>query len=85
MKITTESGSVYEFEGDKVRRVNADAVKRADGEWLTVLRHTPIEVGLEVTFFLESLAEYGPDDDGNQNTGSTVATVRRTTPIVSIQ
>lgn len=79
--IRTESGSVYEVEGDRIRRHNAYAAKRADDEWVKLVHPLTTEslVGHQAVLVLESLAPFGPDDYGMEGGGPTV----RTTSIVT--
>jgi len=81
MRVMTESGSEYDFEANRMRRVNHGDVKRADGEWVKILSHSPVEVGSPIFFVLEPLGKYGPDDHGNENGG---VTTRITTPVVAV-
>lgn len=86
MRFTTESGSVYEIREvnglhREVRRVNDGFGKRADGEWVRLLQHSPVEVGVNVILEMVSLSPYGPDDSGNRDGGPTV---RRTAPVVEV-
>lgn len=88
MKFQTESGSVYEIDGDHIRRVNTLATKRADGEWLRMVTVPEVELGQPVRTAIESLAQYGPDDEGNE-TGEVDEetykfTYRVTTPVERI-
>lgn len=75
-RITTQSGTVYEFDllGRKVRRVPLDeyASMRQDEQWLDFEFGYPPAVGSSVVLMLEPLGE------GD-------VTVRRTTPVVSIE
>lgn len=86
MRVTTETGSVYEFTGGSVRRVNDTAQKRADGSWvrlITMFPKTP-EVGYSMVLVLESLSALGPDDDGRElHGGSTTRTTSRVTRVES--
>ena len=72
MRVTTATGSVYEFEPDSVRRVNPAGPLRRDGDWLAVTDGTVPAVGRPMVLFLEPLGE------GD-------STERRTTPVVSIE
>ena len=54
MRVHTESGSVYEIDDDKVRRVGNHDM-RGDGEWLTFRHLHPVTVGLPMGFVLEPL------------------------------
>lgn len=73
LKATTASGSVYEFEDGRVRRLRSDggAELRRDGDWLLLQEGTVPEVGFPLVMKLEPL-------------GDTPQTWRRTTPVVSI-
>ncbi len=86
MIVTTESGSVYEFEADRVRRVNTDATKRGDGEWQTLFTMFPKTptVGHPMVLVLESLARYGGDDQGTPPEFVSGETTRRTTPVTEV-
>ena len=79
----TESGSAYEIIGNEVRRLNPDDPKRADGAWVTLHHHTPIEIGKRVTLTMDSLTEYGPDDFGTVTADP--ITTRTTTPVTGIE
>lgn len=84
MRVTTESGAVYEFAGNHVRRVNESHVKRSDGDWvrlITMYPPTP-EVGVSMVLVLESLAPYGVDDHGTTNPSD--VTERVTTRVVEV-
>ena len=79
MKFLTESGSIYEIDGDHIRRINVGYEKRADGEWIRLLETPKIEVGECAFLVLENLSEYGEDDYGNLVKSE--ATWRRTSPV----
>lgn len=88
---TTSSGSHYEIDrdaivGDRIRRVNRTAEKRADGAWIHLISHfpNPIEEGSSVFLELASLADYGRDDHGTppEDTGPIIT--RTTTPITKV-
>jgi hypothetical protein len=85
IRFTTETGSTYEIDGDKVRRVGEYwNAKRADGEWVRLAGELPeVVVGEPVTLILESLSAYGPDDDGVENSPSPV-TFRKTSRVKSV-
>lgn len=72
MRVETETGSVYEFLPDRVRRVNPEGRLRRDGDWLSVSDGTVPFKGRPMVLFLEPLGE-GPH------------TERRTTAVVSIE
>lgn len=55
MKVTTESGAVYEFSGDKVRRICEGHQLREDGEWTTVLAANEPKMGKQMDLFLQPL------------------------------
>ena len=69
-KIITETGSVYENDGDRVRRVGKHKLRR-DGEWLQLLEPVHVKVGHSVKMVLEPL-------------GDGVATIRTTSKVVEI-
>lgn len=86
-RVTTESGSVYEIDGDRIRRLPDPRVKRnimrADGEWKTLLQPmADPRVGEPLTLILEPLVAYGPDGYGNTHGGPTM---RFTTPVTSVE
>lgn len=65
--VKTESGSVYEFDGDMVRRVNPDGEKRGDGRWIKMVKPiapTQEDVGSGMLLVLDSLSDEGADDYG---------------------
>lgn len=85
MIVVTESGTEYEFEIFRVRRLlpktksrvrrlltRASASLRRDGEWLNLLGSLYIEVGKPMTMVLEPLGEFG-------------VTVRVTSPVIEIR
>lgn len=84
-RVTTKSGAVYEFNGDRVRRVNTSHEKRADGKWVKLIQVIPKlpEVGQGMVLIMESLAGWGPDDAGTSAPSD--VTTRTTTPIVDIK
>lgn len=87
----TESGSTYEIRDLNpaeryLRRANPEAGKRADGDWVRLYSVIPIGgpyVGRRAHLTLDPLAEYGADDEGNQDT-TTAYTIRTTTPVTKI-
>ena len=85
MRFTTETGTTYEIEDDKVRRVGEYwNTKRADGEWVRLAGGVPeIVVGEPVMLILETLSAYGPDDNGVKNSPSPV-TFRKTSRVKSV-
>jgi len=80
--VYTESGSTYEIDGTRIRRINVNATKRADGEWLQLLATPDIIVGASMLLQLEPLNSFGPDDDGMQV--ASLCTTRITTPVVKV-
>ena len=80
MKFTTYSGSTYEISDGKVRRLNPDYEKRADGDWVTLFNDPDIEVAVLV---LESLAKRGPDDVGTPEWLKYNFTTRVTSIVIS--
>lgn len=85
MRVTTESGTLYEFtkDGSKFRRlrkrneVDPEAVERSvlrqDGEWLKLFQPANPVVGVPMTLLVEPLA-----DDG-------FVTVRMTTVVIGVE
>lgn len=57
MKVTTETGSTYEFDmpGLKMRRVNENWVLRRDQEWVKMLAKPQVVIGQEMVILLEPL------------------------------
>lgn len=89
LHFTTESDSHYEirrtpWDYSEIRRMNADATKRADGEWVRLIGHTAIVEGASVALYIASLAEYGADDVGTPREEAESFTTRMTTPVVKI-
>lgn len=74
MKVTTQSGSLYEFDKEKMRmrRVNEDATLRRDGQWVKLLFFPDPLVGKDMVIYLEGLGE-GP------------YTTRTTTRVTSVE
>lgn len=84
--VETESGSTYEFEGNRVRRVNESANKRGDTEWqplVTMFPKTPT-VGYPMLLVLKSLVRYGGDDHGTPPDRADEVTTRRTTTVTNV-
>lgn len=71
MRVTTEAGSVYEFDGQRMKR-KSDSTLRRDGEWIQLLVPVEPRIGEPMWLPLEPLG------DGE-------VTVRMTTPVVSIE
>ncbi len=84
MRVKTESGAVYEIEGDRVRRVNASHEKRGDGLWQALLAYPAIALGKSMVLIMESLARYGGDDHGTTPENTAAETTRITTPVTEI-
>ena len=82
MIVHTESGSRYEITETHVRRTNPTMGKRGDDVWQPLLSVAFPVVGEPMFLVMESLAELGPDDDGNRVQGS--VTTRRTTRVVGV-
>lgn len=57
MRFGTESGTVYEVSGVKIRRVVAgdSETMRRDGEWLNLIAPPRVEVGKPAILLLEPL------------------------------
>ena len=86
MLVTTESGSQYEIEADRVRRVNRDHTKRGDGDWQPLVSMFPPRpvVGSPMTLTMKSLARYGGDDIGTPPELADEVTTRRTSRVTSV-
>lgn len=82
--IKTKSGAVYEADGQMIRRVNVDDVKRGDGEWQRMVLPLPEwnTEGMRLFLTLESLAHLGVDDYGTPRSEASEFTTRVTTPVV---
>ena len=80
--VYTKSGSAYQIDGDKIRRVNDGAEKRGDNEWLQLLNTPTITIGASMILQLEPLARFGADDYGIQF--ASFATTRITTPVTEV-
>ena len=72
MKVTTESGTVYYFHNQMVRRVGKTDLRR-DGVWLRMQGTPNPQVGLPMMLALEPL------------TSEAKVTVRFSTPVVSVE
>ena len=74
LRITTESGAVYDFSDEmaRVRRANSDAWLRKDGEWIDVISAEDIAFGNPMRLLLAGVAEVGN-------------TLRVTTPVTMIE
>lgn len=71
MKIHTETGSVYEFNGDLVRRTSDHGMRR-DEEWLRFAHVHPVAAGESMRMELEPLGWGG-------------TTIRITSPVTRIE
>ena len=80
--VYTKSGSTYQVDGDRIRRVSESDEKRGDGGWLQLLAAPDIIVGGSMLLQLEPLDSFGPDDYGMQFPSS--ATTRITTPVTKV-
>lgn len=80
----TESGARYWIKDGRVKRLNPNDVKRADGEWVAFYDYPVLDVGYSAVLRLAPLSGYGQDDFGNLE-DTTVFTTRTTTPIVGIE
>lgn len=83
MRFKTLSGSHYEIQDDRIRRVNENYEKRADGRWLRLLDEPLIDVGWPVVLKLEPLSEIGPDDFGDEAEASP-HTIRITSAVTEV-
>lgn len=70
--VETFTGSVYEIDGFRVRRVQSTHQLRRDGEWVDLLAAPHVEVGQGMVFMLEPL-------------GMGDVTVRRTSQVTKIR
>lgn len=77
----TRSGSRYEINHGKVRRLNPTAEKRGDGNWYTLYNLPEIEVGQGAYLMMESLSHLGADDYGTEGGA---LTTRITSEVVGI-
>lgn len=84
MKFKTKSGSEYEIIADRIRRLNRDAGKRMDGEWVKLVRKPHIEVGYSAYLTLESLAAAGTDDYGTPASEASPFTTRITSTVTEV-
>jgi hypothetical protein len=73
-RITTASGSVYEVEPTRIRRLYPATPLRKDGDWIRLLKPCKPVVGEPMTMRLESLSE-DPE---------CIMTMRYTTPVTLI-
>jgi hypothetical protein len=72
--VRTETGSIYESQGNQIRRVGADGMPlRRDGEWIEVVHADEPVVGERWDLWLQLL------EDRN------VQTYRSTSPVVSVE
>lgn len=89
MKVTDETvlvfetytGSTYEINHGKIRRLNPDYEKRGDGNWYTLYNRPEIEVGRSTYLVMESLSHLGADDYG---VSGGALTTRTTSEVVGI-
>lgn len=89
MKVTEEtvcvfetySGSRYELNKGKVRRLNPTAEKRGDGNWHQLYVLPELWIGAPAILVMESLSKYGEDDYGNVGD----LTTRTTSDIIGIE
>lgn len=83
----TESGATYWIRAGKVKRLNQNDVKRADGEWLKMWHMPNVEIGHPVVLKVDHLRDYGPDDHGTvyEDTIGHAFTTRITTPVTGIE
>lgn len=77
----TWTGSRYEINKGKIRRLNPNAEKRGDGNWYTLYNRPEIEVGQSAYLMMESLSHLGADDYGQEG-GS--LTTRTTSEVIGI-
>lgn len=86
MLVTTESGSQYEIEADRIRRVSAVHTKRGDGDWQPLVSLSPRVpvIGSPLLIVMKSLARYGVDDYGTPPERVDEVTTRRTTAVTEV-
>lgn len=90
MKVTEEtvcvfetwSGSRYEINHGKVRRLSPDYEKRGDGKWHKLYNLPEIEVGQSAYLMMEPLSHLGADDYGTEGGA---LTTRITSEVVGIE
>ena len=80
IKVTTATGSLYEFDMDNLQMRRADHTKksfdlRKDGEWIQMLKEPAIEVGKAMIIALAPLGD--PD--------TTDCTMRYTTEVLKVE
>lgn len=88
MKVTDEtvlifetySGSTYEINHGKIRRLNPDYEKSGDGNWYILYNRPEIEVGQSAYLMMESLSPLGANDCGQE--GGDAMTTRITSEVV---
>ena len=73
MLFETETGSVYELRGNRVRRIESTHGLRRDGDWLRFTNSPCPVVGQSLVLHLEPLAE------------NAVVTIRRTSHVTRIE
>ena len=84
MIFKTVSGSEYEIQGDKIRRVNTTATKRGDNDWQTLQVQPILTIGMPATLVLDSLSKYGPDDYGTKPEDASPYTIRTTSTVTEV-
>lgn len=77
----TYTGSTYEINHGKIRRLNPEYEKRGDGNWYTLYNRPEIEVGQSAYLLMESLSHLGADDYGQEGGA---LTTRTTSEVVGI-
>jgi hypothetical protein len=85
VRFTTYSGSQYEIEGHRIRRVNHEAAKRGDEEWQELVNRPHIEVGQSAILTMISLSRYGSDDYGTPIEDVSPYTTRITSTVTEIE
>lgn len=89
MKVTDETvlvfetytGSTYEINRGKIRRLNPNHEKRGDGNWYTLYNRPEIWIGQSAYLMMESLSHLGADDFGAEGG---VVTTRTTSEVIGI-
>lgn len=84
MKFRTVSGSEYEIDDGFVRRINTGVEKRADGEWIRLHNNPQVYVGASVIMEMDSLRDFGYDDNYTPWADSGSTTLRTTSIVTEI-
>lgn len=89
IRFETATGSTYEIvehpSGRVIRRVNSEAGKRADGEWIRLVNDPLLAVGESAYLAMESLSNYGSDDYGTHKEDASPYTFRTTSTVTKVE